>query len=669
MLNDKSWPSAVGVALLVWSNLSGAAFAWVYPEHRDIAVAAVEQLDPQRRAVFDRLWRDARVGHDMRLCEQGADSQQGAKPQCIDWAALSAIAGDHSCSSQDLTAIVLHSDWILTVADIAARLKLDLAHIDVLPPAEHVPRSKDVIADLGRRMESEAARAARVNALRNADNRFQRADPQYARRAASNNAHFLLPRPSTTVTAQEYALLTLRPGSEVSALGVYEWYHLSALQKATRLANEQFAPDVRVALTRAMLFDEAFALHFLEDVFSAGHVAGTWGEASQRKGTHDLYNAAGLEAFAWQGSSESIVLMGDAHMRPEDLQRASAAVRTSLEQVLDTAAGRPRAADLPHVPTAALQPDSFDVCKNNQLIQKPEALPAESRAYQDALNTDFGEVLLSTPIPGLGAGLGALPRSRSEVGPFVGLSGAADGRWINGGFAASAGSGFIGGIEVAVRAGLGLEGVMGDAGDGLVFFSLGLRSDFASTNSVSSTALAGQGGNGTAAIPARAGVTARLRMPFYLIPGDLIFLAPLYLLSPTRYEGMAVTAGNGGLIPWQSGVATPIGRFQFVLGRELGVTFYGLIGDDRVLAAPATAGSLGRVVDFKSIAFDLPIIEYRAYRAFGSNQSSSLLFQLFAGIDVPNSAKVVSPAGARTPSLNAVYSFGLRLMFDWRYYP
>ena len=39
---------------------------------------------------------------------------------------------------------------------------------------------------------------------------------------------------------------------------------------------------------------------------------------------------------------------------------------------------------------------------------------------------------------------------------------------------------------------------------------------------------------------------------------------------------MAVTAANGGLIPWQLGRATRFGRFQFVLGREIGATFYGL---------------------------------------------------------------------------------------------
>ena len=669
MLNDTLRVVAMGVVALVWLSFPATAFAWIYPEHRDIAVGAVEQLDPERRAVFDRLWRDARIAHEMRLCEQGADAKQGVKPPCIDWAALSAIAGDHSCSSKDLTAVVLQSEWILSVADVAAKLKEDLSQIDVLPPSQQDPGSKDAIADIRRRMQSETARAARLNALRAADLRLQRADSQYVSRAGSNNAHFLLPRPSTGTTSGDYAALTLRPGSEISAIGVYAWYHLSAMEKATRLANEQLAPDVREALTRAMLFDEAFALHFLEDAFAAGHVAGAWGDSSQRQGTHDFYNAAGFEAFPWKGSSESMVLMGDAHMRPEDLDRAASAVRTSLEQLIDTSTGRLRAANLPHVPAALLEPDSFDVCKNNRLLERPEALPGPRQVYRDAYFADLREVLLPTPVPGLGPGLGAMPRSRSEVGPFVGLAGSADGRWVNGGFGASAGSGIIAGVELAARVGLGLEGVMGDAGDGLVFFSLGLRGDFASTNSASDSVRANQAGSLAAATPSRAGVTARLRMPFYLIPGDLLFLAPLYLISPERYQGIAVTATNGGLIPWQSGLATGIGRFQFVLGRELGVTFYGLIGEDRVLAEPATPGASARVVDFKSIAFDLPIAEYRPYRSFGSNQSSSLIFQLFAGIDVPHSAKAVGPAGAPTPNLSTVYSFGIRLLFDWRYYP
>ena len=158
-------------------------------------------------------------------------------------------------------------------------------------------------------------------------------------------------------------------------------------------------------------------------------------------------------------------------------------------------------------------------------------------------------------------------------------------------------------------------------------------------------------------------------MPFYLIPGDLLLMSPLYLVDPKAYSKLAVTAGNGGLIPWQLGWATAIGRFQFVLGRELGVTFYGLDERDQLhRAAARDPTGPARIVNFKSIAYDLPILEYRPYRAFSTNQSSSVVFQLFAAADVPRGASTVFPAGAPTPDLRTVWSVGLRLVFDWRYY-
>ena len=195
-----------------------------------------------------------------------------------------------------------------------------------------------------------------------------------------------------------------------------------------------------------------------------------------------------------------------------------------------------------------------------------------------------------------------------------------------------------------------------------------MRSDSPSSNRFNDNFPGTAGGNLSAAIPARTGVALRFRMPFYLVPGDLLLMSPLYLIDRDAYTKMAVTAGNGGLIPWQYGWATGIGRFQFVLGRELGVTFYGLGRQrpaDRAARRPVGAG---RIVDFKSIAYDLPILEYRPYRSFSSNQSSSVVFQLFAAADVPRSASTVFPAGAPTPDLRTVWSVGLRLVFDWRYY-
>jgi hypothetical protein len=658
----RSLVTAVIAALVL--GVPFAARAWIYPEHRDLALLAVQGLDEDRRAVFDRLWEEASTGIDQHLCAAGADSAQGVAPTCIDWAAMSAISGDHSCSSREMFDTASGAPWILQVAGVAAQLKADLAHIQITARPESIERSGDLVADTQRRIASEAARAERVNALRNADLQLQRADHDYATRAGANNAHFLLARPDTTSTLDDYVALTLHVGANISAIGVYSWFHLSAMQKATRLANEpQLEPAERDALARAVLSDEAFALHFLEDVFSAGHIAGTWGDASQRQGTHDYYNQNGLEVFTWAGGSRSIVLMGDAYMRPEDAQIAAASVRTSLEQVLDIASGRPGHIALPYTPAAPAVPDDFNVCRNNKLPQRPEGVrvqPGELRIFE--------ATLAGTPVPGLGPGFGALPRFRSEVGPFIGLSGAIDGRLVDGGFVESqTQKGGVAGLDLSFRAGFGLDGVMGDAGDGLVFGSVGLRSDGPSTNRVRDTE-GSFGGHLGAAIPARSGLALRLRMPFYLIPGDLLLLSPLYFADRDAYTSMAVAAANGGLIPWQSGWATAIGRFQFVLGREIGITFYGLSGTDQLIAPGTAPGEPFRIVNFKSIAYDLPIFEYRPYRAFSTNQSSSVLFQLYTSVDVPRSASTAFPAGASTPDMRTVWSIGLRLVFDWRYY-
>jgi hypothetical protein len=74
------------------------------------------------------------------------------------------------------------------------------------------------------------------------------------------------------------------------------------------------------------------------------------------------------------------------------------------------------------------------------------------------------------------------------------------------------------------------------------------------------------------------------------------------------------------------------------------------------------------VVQFRSIYLDLPIIECRPYRAFGMSQASELIFQLYAGLDLPRGGETVSPAGAPGTRLERLYCFGIRAVFDGRYY-
>ncbi|MDG2304536.1 MAG: hypothetical protein P8R42_07735 [Candidatus Binatia bacterium] len=657
--------SAVFLLVASVSVLSGSpASAWVYPEHRDIALLSVETLDPERREVFDTFWEEARSG-TTRLCAQGADREQSTTPTCIDWAAFSAIAGDHSCSAADALETVLESEWILEVADVSAQLKKDLAQVEVSVPVDQQDVSTGPLSDFQRRMASEAVRAERTNALRTADTRLQNADPEYATRAGANNAHFLLARPSVDTEAVPYSKITLAADSEINAMGVYAWYHMRALEKARRIAQGGLTLEQRKAYARAMLIDEAFGLHFLEDMFAAGHVAGTWGDASQRKGTHDYYNEVGLEAFTWGRQKSGVVLMGDARMRPQDAELAAEAIVKSLNQVLDTAAGNEHAVDFELTREIPMSVEAFDVCKSDTM---PAAPPGQARGSD--VSESVYEILLPTAVPGLGAGLGALPRFRAEIGPFVGLAAAIDARAVSGGFVPGEQSGAIGGLDIAARAGLGLDGVIGESGDGLVFAQVGLRADTASSSSLSDSEATKDFGSISATIPSRIGLATRFRMPFFLIPGDLLLMSPLLFVAPDVYTKMAVTAGNGGFIPWQQGMATRVGRFQFVLGRELGVNFYGILGDSDRLAAPGGLIDSGvdTLLDYDSTLFDLPIAEYRPYRSFSSDQSSQLLFQLFVGADVPSNVSVVLPQGGETVDLQTVWSFGLRFTFDWRYY-
>ena len=160
---SRSWLPACLIFCSAW--IPNFAAAWIYPEHRDIAMLAAESLDPERAAVFNQLWEDARFDNEQRLCIQATDTEQTVTPDCIDWAALSAISGDHACSSEQLLETVTDSDWILAVADVSAQLKLDLAEIPVVVPTDQLEITSDLVADSQERYASQANRANRVNAL------------------------------------------------------------------------------------------------------------------------------------------------------------------------------------------------------------------------------------------------------------------------------------------------------------------------------------------------------------------------------------------------------------------------------------------------------------------------------------------------------------------------
>jgi len=594
------------------------AAAWVFPEHRDITLLALERLEPAQRLLLVKLWSEARVGHESRLCAEMADASQGAKPTCLDYASWPAISGDHSCSADDMLNTVLESRWILKVADISAQLKSRLA-------AATRPDQ-------------------RLNAVRDSDIAMLHADPAYVTRAGSNNAHFLLARPDVSMSAEAYEKAALGPNAGMNALAAYVWYHLRALSKAEQIARGGIPPGMDHRAALALLADEAFALHFLEDSFASGHVTGTWGDSSLRMGTHDYYSEHGLEVETW--NHNRFVALGDAYLRPEDADRAATAVGDSLAQVATALEGGMRMEEQAGV--AATEPEKFDVCHESHF----PAMPGQIEDMQKLI-----PIIAQTPEPALAAGKGELPRFRSELGPFVGLSSGLSAIAVSGGFGSNqTEAGAMGTLDLSFRMGLGVEGVLNSSSDGLTFLDVGVRQDSPA--------------HGGAPVPERAAIALRGRAPFWLIPGDLILAAPvLAFTEPKALQKMAVQAANGGLIPWQGVIATRVGRFQFVLGREVGMSLYGYTSDQTFLIpTPGIPPNNITRIRLRSIRIDFPILEYRPFRTFSENQSSGLTFQFFTGFDMPNSPSVVDPIGAPLPRLHTVVTGGLRMVFDWRHY-
>lgn len=240
----------------------------VYPEHREITVRGINKLTESEKASLSNYWSDARIGFESRLSELVIDTNLNANTTTIDLAAWPAIGGDHTCSPDALINTILHTNWIVNVNQIAAELGVNLA-------------------------ESGENSYKRNNALRVSDSKFLFTDPEYATRAGSNNVHFLLPNPHPESTLDEYLKICLDINSESNGIASYSFFHYLALQAAMDMNNGVSGIENKSETIRKILAYESFALHFLQDAFAAGHIAGSWGATSLRKGTHDYYNEKG----------------------------------------------------------------------------------------------------------------------------------------------------------------------------------------------------------------------------------------------------------------------------------------------------------------------------------------------------------------------------------------
>ena len=60
--------------------------AWVYPEHRDIMLIAIERLPTNYQVQLEKLWSQARIGYESRLSPTVINPELLRNPPYLDYA-------------------------------------------------------------------------------------------------------------------------------------------------------------------------------------------------------------------------------------------------------------------------------------------------------------------------------------------------------------------------------------------------------------------------------------------------------------------------------------------------------------------------------------------------------------------------------------------------------
>jgi hypothetical protein len=572
-------------------GLAKSAQAWLFVEHTVIGRSAVAQLDDNRRRVLEQAWSSFVKGDNFgstQVCrdvtapdtpvEYPPYPNEKAFNTCVDLPAMAALAGDHSCDQTDL-ALTLQADW---VGDLIESFR------------DNYEKIRKTTLDS----------TERVSLWHKSHLDAQRIDGAYLSRAQQNGAHFVLPRNMRDGRAErveEYVARVAQMGAPSNAVGIYVTYHARALNAATHAQCKADSPCANPDQARAAVLFEAVALHFLEDAFSSGHVAGAPQDADRamRMGTHDYYCRRGLSVVTWSG--EAYPAHGDAYLQPVDKSIASIAVRASLTQLVDALLGT-------GVPACDSGP--MDICSEAAI----PGVPAECAAAM------VPAILKLFPAPALNTVLE--PPFRNEIGTFARFS-----------VAAKAGVGLTtvvpadslppaqvvptAGLEGGIGLGFSLAGVTTASSDALAFVQLGLVADMGQETEwcFICNRIQIQEPIGT-----RLGVAVRIRMPYWAIPADFI---PLGLLAAAGWKwsfNRLVDSSAGGLYGhWQN--VRPLGHahaWQIVLGREFEYTWY-------QLSRPRTAISFDLI---SSHAIAVPLVDLILTRYFSELTSTDLKFEL-----------------------------------------
>jgi hypothetical protein len=283
-------------------------------------------------------------------------------------------------------------------------------------------------------------------------------------------------------------------------------------------------------------------------------------------------------------------------------------------------------------------------------------------------------LLEDTPVPGPGEGGGAWPRSRAEFGPFVGLTANGAVAIAFGGYDGIAARP-LGQLSIAGRFGYGLEGVVGSVNTGTMFLQAGVSMQTAQHDPCadSTCAFSLYGSDLLPRVPARVGLNLGARLPFWLVPGDLLLLTPvLAIASPAALRRVAIEAASGGLIPWQRSFKVPGGGvFEVVVGRTATADLFGVLGGRTAGWAERTL-STGQTVAFetvfRSVTLTFPVVDYAPFRAYAQTLTAALRLELAYAVDIPFDTAYLQQEGIPGPSYDVAHMALIRLSVDGRNY-
>ena len=265
----------LGFALAAFTLLAAPrANAWYFPEHVVLMGDGHGALAPEVRAILEDAVAAARKD-GLKLCESTeltledvltagplvtAMVRTPASAPCIPYAAMAGLAGDHASDVDELRTVLTGTKGIDLVS---------------------------VVAYEWRRFRTSTLRGQtsldRMSYVHDLDVALYFIDSGYVTRARATRVHFRDVGRSLDTVLRDLG----SEGRIDDLLGRFVFHHMRSLVLA--------ATGKRVDA----LLDHAFAMHFLEDAFAAGHLVmsnASWGAGRDSvRLRHDAFNAEGLQ--------------------------------------------------------------------------------------------------------------------------------------------------------------------------------------------------------------------------------------------------------------------------------------------------------------------------------------------------------------------------------------